>query len=327
MSAARRTPSRVWVVEQGKRPTLGELLGGAGCPPLVAEQGRVFVDGRRVVDATLRLEAGQRVELYPARRSGGDVALLGQRSGLVAALKPPELPTEPDRHGLDSLRSRVADMAGIREERLHALSRLDVGVSGVVLFATTPAARRQVESLRRRGALRRRYVGIAERAPVPSSGVWDEPIGRRRGRARTAGPHGLPAATRYALVGGSDAELRAVGRDARVLAPSLLAFEPQTGRTHQIRVHAAQAGAALLGDRLYGGALSLARRDGRVLELRRIALHAAWVELPDLQGQAWRVHAPESDDIAALWSELGGRAELLESAESDQCPGLRAPVE
>ncbi len=327
MNATTRTASCVWLIEQGRHPTLAELLGGAGHAADVAKEGRVFVDGRRVVEPSLVLEAGQRVELFPQRRRDGEAQLLDQRSGFVAALKPPELPTEPDHHGLDSLRMRVAEMAGIREDRLHAVSRLDVGVSGVVLFASAPVARRHVESVRRRGALRRRYVGIAERAPTPRSGVWNEPIARQRGRARLARSDGLPAITHFSVVGECDAGVRSVGRGAGPLAPALLALEPRTGRTHQIRVHAAHAGAPLLGDRLYGGAVSVAFPDGRVLEVQRIALHAAWIELPDLEGRAWRVPAPAPLELQTLWEELGGCPELLDAAAGNQCSGLPGLVE
>lgn len=190
MSAPKRRAdeggARVWVAS-AERAQLGEIIRRMGGAPGALEQGRVFVDGRRTRDPALLLEAGQRVELHSQRRPGGEVALLDQRDGLVFALKPPELPTEPDHHGLDSLRQRVAEMMGVPTGQLHAVSRLDVGVSGVVLLAMSSRARRHVESVRSRGALRRRYVGIAEHAPAPVQGSWDAPIGAPpRGRGRVA---------------------------------------------------------------------------------------------------------------------------------------------
>jgi 23S rRNA-/tRNA-specific pseudouridylate synthase len=333
MSAAPRTRedrARVWVVEPGERLRLAEVLRRLGQAQAALAEGRVFVEGRRVLDPALCLEPGQRVELYPARRGSAGVELLEQRDGLVAALKPAELPTEPDHHGLDSLRTRVAGIVGIDEARLHAVSRLDVGVTGVVLLAYTAAALRQVESARRRGALRRRYVGIAERAPRPPQGSWDKPIdssGRGRMRVAGGGRDGLSAETRYAVVGEGAAGLRSVGRHARPLEPALLAFEPRTGRTHQIRVHAAHAGAALLGDRLYGGVQSLALPDGSVLEVGRIALHAAWVELTGPGERTWRVGAPAPQELLELWRVLGGAGELWETAGSHQYAGLAPRLE
>lgn len=317
---------RVWVVAAAGH-ALGELLGQMDAGRAL-EEGRVFVEGRRIVDPALVLDAGQRVEVHPARRRHGQVELLGERDGFVVALKPPELPTEPDHHGLDCLRKRVAKLSGIPEGQLHAVSRLDVGVSGVVLLAATPRARRHAQSLRSRGALKRRYVGISERLPAPRAGRWDEPIGAgRRGRGRrTGGARALPAETRYTVVGEAAQGFHSVGAGARELSPALLALEPQTGRTHQIRVHAASAGVPLLGDRLYGGALVVVRADGQVLEASRIALHAARIELPDLAGRLWSVAAPDPEDLLALWADLGGHAESWHIV-GDQRPGLMPSLE
>ncbi|MGH7434457.1 MAG: RluA family pseudouridine synthase, partial [Polyangiaceae bacterium] len=79
-----------------------------------------------------------------------------------------------------------------------------------------------------------------------------------------------------------------------------------TGRTHQIRVHAANAGSPLIGDRAYGGPSRVTLAGGRVLEPRRIALHAARVTVPDSSGAARTATAPVPDDLRALWTDLGG---------------------
>ncbi len=128
------------------------------------------------------------------------------------------------------------------------------------------------------------------------------------------------------MLGASAKGLRSVGHGARELSPTLVAFEPRTGRTHQIRIHASDAGAALLGDRLYGGALAIALADGRVIEVPRIALHAAWVELPDLKGSTWRVQAPDPRDLVELWSDLGGRTGAWD-AIADELAAPRAALE
>src|SRR5262249_36506487 len=85
----------------------------------------------------------------------------------------------------------------------------------------------------------------------------------------------------------------------------LLAVEPVTGRTHQIRVHAAHAGSPLYGDRAYGGPVRLTSREGRVTPISRIALHAPWVEVPTDSGEL-RVEAEIPDDLAAIWTACGG---------------------
>ena len=103
--------------------------------------------------------------------------------------------------------------------------------------------------------------------------VWDAPIGAGKDpRHRAAfGPDAKASQTRWTVI-------------ARAGCFAMLAVEPQTGRTHQIRVHASHAGAPLLGDRDYGGATRVTLPDGRVVALARIALHAARVTVPDARG-------------------------------------------
>ncbi len=88
--------------------------------------------------------------------------------------------------------------------------------------------------------------------------------------------------------------------------PALLALAPLTGRTHQIRVHAAHAGAPLVGDRAYGGPMRMTGPSGHVLEPRRIALHAARVVVPDEGGRPLLLASPVPSALGDLWSNLGG---------------------
>jgi 23S rRNA pseudouridine955/2504/2580 synthase len=90
----------------------------------------------------------------------------------------------------------------------------------------------------------------------------------------------------------------------------LLSLDPATGRTHQLRVHAAHHACPLLGDRTYGGMGKIVLPDGGVLPMERIALHAAWVQL----AAAPRVSAPFPAELAALWQALGGGLTHVQSA-------------
>ena len=150
--------------------------------------------------------------------------------------------------------------------RLHATSRLDRDVSGVVVFALTQGGRRAPRAGPDEETYDRRYVAIAARAPGAGRGTLGRAHRTRRATrafARLGGRDPVDARTRYAVV----------ARRAAA-AQALLALAPVTGRTHQIRVHAAHAGAPLLGDRAYGGPSRITLPTGRVLEPRRIALHA-----------------------------------------------------
>jgi 23S rRNA-/tRNA-specific pseudouridylate synthase len=241
--------------------------------------------------------------VYAARDVGPDSPrILGRASGVVALDKPAALASVADHRGrAGSLEQSARELAG--SDALVATSRLDVGVSGVVLFATDEDARKRLARAREEGRYRRHYVAIATRAPDPASGIWSAPIGRDRDpRLRRAfGKDAVHAETAYRVV---------------AVAPraALVAVEPRTGRTHQIRVHAAHAGAALWGDVAYGGPGRLVSEAGAVTAVSRIALHAAWVEVPAEGSPAFRADAPLPDDFVAIWISCGGDPSALAMA-------------
>jgi 23S rRNA-/tRNA-specific pseudouridylate synthase len=149
---------------------------------------------------------------------------------------------------------------------------------------------------REEGTYARRYVAIASRAPIPDRGAWDAPIGRAKN-------------PRHRAVGGRDATNAQTlfATIATTKAGALLAVSPITGRTHQIRVHVSHAGAPLLGDRAYEGPARVTLPNGRVLEVRRIALHAARVAVPNASGEGLlTVEAPVPPELCDLWTALGG---------------------
>jgi len=289
--------SRIFVVKSGETPALlaiVEQIGGAGD---AVAAGRVFVDGRRCLDETVRLLPGQSVELRAARPDAPKPRIVDRFSGIVVVDKPAGISTEPDRRGGVSLIGALAAELGLPIERLHACSRLDLPVSGIVLVALDAEARRRVALARTRGELRRRYVALSERAPSPDQGTWSTPI---EGRA---------ARTRYAVIEKARSEAR---------CPALLALEPVTGRTHQLRLHAAGAGAAFLGDRARGAATRLVLPNGAVEGLSRVYLHAAWVRLSDSTGGGHRhFSSPIPDELCSLYAKLGGPASAWERALDD----------
>jgi 23S rRNA pseudouridine1911/1915/1917 synthase len=85
-------------------------------------------------------------------------------------------------------------------------------------------------------------------------------------------------------------------------------------------VHASHAGAPLVGDRDYGGPARVTLPTGRVLEPRRVALHAARVVVPGASGALLVASAPVPPELASLWSALGGEAGAWELAASCALP-------
>lgn len=190
--------------------------------------------------------------------------------------------------------------------------RLDRDTSGVIVIAKTPQAlhalARQFESRR----VKKEYAAVVIGLP-PASGTIELPIGRdpvdrRRQQARVG--QRRPALTRYE-------RLEFYGRTP-VVAARVRAL-PETGRTHQIRVHLASIGHAVVGDPLYGGGRAPrgvgARARAVVEAFPRHALHAASIELrhPD-DGRVVSFQAPLPADMRELITAL--RREGGEHAES-----------
>ncbi|MGE0326203.1 MAG: RluA family pseudouridine synthase [Polyangiaceae bacterium] len=280
-------------------------------------QGRVFLDGRRLAEATelaTSITAGQRVEIGAhAQNTDEAPRVLEERWGLLAVYKPSGLASEPDQRSNDSLLERLEGSLG---QRLHALSRLDAQVSGVMLLATE-AGRKVAAELMASGAIERRYVGLTGSGLETESGTWRGAIGlgaasepqRQRGKRRVGGRDAKPAVTHYCTLQRlpeTTAPLQVRrGRERLELRPAWLGFRLETGRTHQIRVHCAHAGVSLLGDGLYGGAAAVILPRGNVLELERIGLHALGVSVKH-GGGTWRVDCPPPQTLEEWWSAFGG---------------------
>lgn len=135
---------------------------------------------------------------------------------------------------------------------LHAVNRLDIGTSGLVVFAKNGHVQELLKEQMHTGAFQREYLAVCHGTPSPACGLVDAPIGRA-----TSAPvssfavmeDGKQALTHYAVV-----EELYGGR------ASLVRLLLETGRTHQIRVHMAHIGHALVGDSLYGGDAKLLAR-------------------------------------------------------------------
>ena len=252
------------------------------------DAGGVFLDGRRCKVAGRSLRAGQRVVVN--LEEGGRVPtsgpaldrgrLLHADADLAALDKPAGLPSQAtltgDRGTLPDLAARLL---GGEVEIVH---RLDRETSGVVVLARTRKAAAALAEAFRRGTPEKTYLALCARSPEPPEGRIDAPIGKdpRRAGSRRVAPGGDAAATRYRTL--------ASGPGA-----ALVEARPETGRTHQIRVHLAHLGAPLLGDPRYGGP----RRVGGV-EVHRVMLHAFRLEIAHpATGETMTFEAPVPEDF------------------------------
>ena len=123
----------------------------------------------------------------------------------------------------------------------HFVSRLDKGTSGLLIAAKNGYVHDRLRRALHSSDLRREYRAVAAGRVEPPRGVIDAPIGRAEGSIirRCVRADGLPSLTEYETLQVNDRF-------------TLLRLRPQTGRTHQLRVHMAYLGHPLAGDWLYG---------------------------------------------------------------------------
>ena len=186
--------------------------------------------------------------------------------------------------------------------RLWVVHRLDRGTSGAVLFPRTAQAHRTLNLAFDRREVAKRYLALVRGAP-PELATIDVPIApARRGRMRPGRP-GDPRAKAAATV---VRLLSAFPAQPPLPRMALVEAVPETGRTHQIRVHLAWAGTPLAVDPDYGDRGPLVDAAGAVL-LARTPLHAARLELAHPATRApLRIEAPLPDDMARVIAAAGG---------------------
>lgn len=219
--------------------------------------------------------------------------------------KPAGLPMCPDVHhpagtlanalrGLCPPGTRLPEVEGpLRPGIVH---RLDLGTSGVLAVARTDAAYLALKQQFREHSVERVYLALCRGEPTWETTTVENSLGQRRvgrkGMGAVPPPIGKRARTDFEVL------RRAPGQ-------TLVLCRPATGRTHQIRVHLAGLGHPLIGDTLYGGALS--RQLARPLGLVRPALHAWSLTVTHpTRGERVRGVAPPPPDLAAipLFAEL-----------------------
>ena len=285
-------------------------------------KGEVRVNGKRA-SPEQRLVAGDKLRVPPVREQSESGLAEAQA---VAAGQPKPVPAtllarveaaiihEDERllvldkpsglagHGGSGLSFGVIEAlrAARPDETLELAHRLDRDTSGILLVTRKPAALRALHALLRDGAVEKSYLALVVGRWELGRKLVDAPLltDARVGGERTVrvGAGGKSARTQFALV-------QQFGPRASLVEAAL-----HTGRTHQIRVHAAHCGHPVAGDPKYGDAeANLALRE---LGLTRMFLHAHSVNFDWPQGGQVSVSAPLPDDLKAVLDALGARAAL-----------------
>jgi 23S rRNA pseudouridine1911/1915/1917 synthase len=271
------------------------------------DAGRVRVDGVvRKSSFPLRVGSEVAVELFDAPEAAIvpeplPLVVLYEDQDLLAVDKPPGLVVHPApgwRSGtlVHALAHRLGGLADVgAPDRPGIVHRLDRDTSGVILVAKTAAAHRHLARQFRDRHVDKRYLAVVRGRVSAPSGVVDRPIGRHaheRKRMSVHSPRGRPAVTRWAVL-------------ERFSGATLLRVQPETGRTHQIRVHLAAIGHPIVGDPVYGVRRRGGAAAGPLAAFPRQALHAEEIRfrLPT-GGAPIAIVAPLPADLEQLVAAL-----------------------
>ncbi len=266
--------------------------------------GRIDLDGQRCDEPGKEVEPDAAVAFFPnrpkARKVQGRLRVLYEDRSLMIVDKPAGLLTLPT---LEDERDTLLDRAGrylaLRygtRPYVGIVHRLDKDTSGALALARSPAVGRSLQALFKTHDIERQYLAVVEGAVRRETGTIDLALvtdrgDLRRGVAREPG-EGRRAVTHF----------RVVERFGPVA--SLLALWLETGRTHQIRIHMAEMGHPVVGERVYRP-----REQPRCkASFHRQALHAQTLGFRHpVTGEPVRAEAPVPEDMTALLMDLRNR--------------------
>ena len=157
--------------------------------------------------------------------------------------KPAGLPVDAPRAGGESVEARIEQLSLGFQRPPVPMHRLDRDTSGCLLFARNPKARARFQQAFETGAVTKSYLAVLDGEVEGDEGSIELPVAKvssqKGGWRMVVDEGGMTAATRWRKLATADGQ-------------SLVEFKPTTGRTHQIRVHAARGlGAAIVGDPVY----------------------------------------------------------------------------
>jgi 23S rRNA pseudouridine1911/1915/1917 synthase len=259
--------------------------------------GRIDVAGKTLQEPGAPVGPEAKIDYHPERplrrRSSARLSVLHEDGEVLVVDKPAGLLTVPTQaREKDTLWGRAIHYLQQRYGgRPYAgiVHRLDKDTSGALVFARSRGALHFLQDLFRRHAIEREYLALADGA-APDEGLLDADLLTTPGLRRTVarpGQSGRRAVTRYRTL-------------ERLAGASLLSIRPETGRTHQIRVHLAAAGHPILGDRVYAPPEGAAARAAP-----RQMLHARALGFTNPRtGAAVRVEAPIPEDFGAVLAGL-----------------------
>ena len=247
----------------------------------------------------------------PATHEFWEIPILFEDEFLLVLDKPAGLLTSPDRYDptrpnlMKLLHAAIAQQKPWAQQRhLQYLSnahRLDFETSGIILLAKSKPVLVALADLFGSEKPLKQYVALASGVPPAGEFEVDAPLAPhplKLGLMRVDPKHGKKSRTKFEVL-----------EDFPRFGYALLKARPLTGRTHQIRAHAAHVGLKIVGDSLYGGKplwLSRLKKDYHLKPgkeekplISRVALHAERLQLPHpITAEILTILAPWPNDLA-----------------------------
>ncbi|MEO6513874.1 MAG: RluA family pseudouridine synthase [Candidatus Saccharimonadales bacterium] len=246
------------------------------------ETGKVTVNGEIVEKAGYKLRGANEVVVdYDPKQldeiADIDLEILYEDADCIVLHKPLGVLTHskgafnPEATVASFIRKRIKDFPG---ERAGIVHRLDRATSGVIICAKTPEALSWLQKQFAQRRVKKTYAAVVAGHMTETHAIIDMPIERNPKKPQTfrVGANGKPSITEYQV-------------SHRGKTHDLLTLKPQTGRTHQLRVHLSNLGHTIVGDGLYNGE-----------DADRLYLHAAELELtlPNRERKTFHVPVPDA---------------------------------
>ncbi|MDF5733968.1 MAG: RluA family pseudouridine synthase [Rhizonema sp. PD38] len=274
------------------------------------EQAAVQLNGEVCTSKKTTVKAGDRISLEipeaePLELQPEDIPLdiLYEDDSLIILNKPAGLVVHPapghsDGTLVNAILAHCPNLPGIGGvQRPGIVHRLDKDTTGAIVIAKTELAHQHLQAQLQAKTARREYLGIVHGAPKTESGTINLPIGRhpvdrKKMAVVPVEQGGRSAVTHWQL-------------KERLGNYTLMHFQLETGRTHQIRVHSAQIGHPIVGDLVYSSGRSVG------VNLPGQALHAWRLKLQHpVLGELLEVTAPPSQIFTKLLEILRRRVAI-----------------
>jgi 23S rRNA pseudouridine1911/1915/1917 synthase len=254
--------------------------------------GSVAVNGRVTTKFDYKLKPGDTVEIRakglaaPETKLAGGIRIRHEDADLIVIDKPAGLlsiasASEEEKTAYAFLTDHVRMGNSRGRERVWVVHRLDRETSGLMIFAKNEAAKTALQN--GWDAVVKKYLAVVEGAPAQDAGTFDLHLDEANPLkvypAQRVGPETRRAITHYRVA-------------KRGKATTLVELTLETGRRHQIRVHLAEAGCPIVGDKKYGAQTN---------PIKRIALHATSLLFRHpVTGKEMNFQSPLPGELGAL---------------------------